>query len=155
MVLNGKKWSQNVQYGLKWSSMFPNGPKWSKKFNWMAFKTRFNLVLVWSKIVQIFTKKSTKWVRHNQVSWSSFLSMLLSQQFRGFCVSKSSYKSARKSCVKALGHFNTNQRILPDFNFGEGEDRMLCSHLTIAMGVKQLTQGSDNYYFPRLNQLLD
>ena len=71
-----QKWSQNVQYSLKWSSMFPNGPKWSKKnyhkFNRMAFITRFNLVLVWSKIVQIFTKKSSKWVRHNQVSWSSF-----------------------------------------------------------------------------------
>ena len=60
MVLKGKKWSQNVQYGLKWSSMVPNGPKWSKKidhkFNRMAFIARFNLVLVWSKIVQIFTK---------------------------------------------------------------------------------------------------
>ena len=42
------------------------------KFNRMAFITRFNLVLVWSEIVQIFTKKSSKWVRHNQVSWSSF-----------------------------------------------------------------------------------
>ena len=49
----------------------PNGPKWSKKFNWIAFKTRFNLVLVWSKIVQVLTKNSSKWVRHNQVSWSS------------------------------------------------------------------------------------
>ena len=64
MVVKGKKWSQNVQYGLKWSSMVPNGPKWS---------TRFNLVLVWSKIVQILTKKSSNWVRHNQVSWYSFL----------------------------------------------------------------------------------
>ena len=36
----------------------------------MAFTTRFNLVLVWSKIVQILTKKSSNWVRHNQVSWS-------------------------------------------------------------------------------------
>ena len=63
MVLKGKKWSQNVQYGLKWSSMFPNGPKWSKKidhkFNRMAFITRFNLVLVWSKIVKMLTKKSS------------------------------------------------------------------------------------------------
>ena len=42
------------------------------QFNRMAFITRFNLVLVWSKIVQILTKKSSKWVRHNQVSWSSF-----------------------------------------------------------------------------------
>ena len=61
MVLKGKKWSQNIQYGLKWSSMFPNGPKWSKKightFNWMAFITWFNLVLVWSKIAQIMNKK--------------------------------------------------------------------------------------------------
>ena len=58
--------------------MVPNGPKWSTKkinhkFNRMAFITRFNLVLVWSKIVQILNKKSSNWVRHNQVSWSSFL----------------------------------------------------------------------------------
>ena len=56
--------------------MFPNGPKRSlksyHKFHRMAFTTRFNLVFVWSKIVQILTKKSSKWVRHNQVSWSSF-----------------------------------------------------------------------------------
>ena len=60
MVLKGKQWSQNVQYGLKWSSSVPNGPKWSKKidhtFNRMVFITRFNLVLVWSKIVKNFTK---------------------------------------------------------------------------------------------------
>ena len=40
--------------------MFLNGPKWSKKSTinsiWMAFITRFNLDLVWSKIVQLFTK---------------------------------------------------------------------------------------------------
>ena len=78
MVLKGKKWSQNFQYGLKKSSMFPNGPKWSfkiyHKFHRMAFTTRFNLVVVWSNIVQILTKKSSNWVRHNQVSWSSFFS---------------------------------------------------------------------------------
>ena len=39
----------------------------------MVFVTRFNLVLVWSKTVQILTKKPFKWVRHNQVSWSSFI----------------------------------------------------------------------------------
>ena len=50
--------------------MFPNGPKWSK--NWIALITRFNLVLVWSKIVLILTNKSFKCVRYNQVSWSSF-----------------------------------------------------------------------------------
>ena len=64
MVLKGKKWSQNVQYGLKWSSMVPNGPKWSKKinhkFNRMVFITRFNLVLVWFKIVKILTKSHPK-----------------------------------------------------------------------------------------------
>ena len=58
--------------------MVPNGPKWSKKinhkFNRMAFITRFNLVLVRSKIVHILTKKSSKRVRHNQVSWSRFQS---------------------------------------------------------------------------------
>ena len=37
----------------------------------MALTTRFNLFLVWSKLVQILTKKSSNWVRHNQVSWSS------------------------------------------------------------------------------------
>ena len=37
----------------------------------MVFITRFNLVLLWTKIGQILTKKSSKWVRHNQVSWSS------------------------------------------------------------------------------------
>ena len=65
MVLKGKKWSQNVQYGLKWSSMVPNGPKRSKKiyhkFNRMAFITRFNLVLVWSKIVQLLLKSHPNW----------------------------------------------------------------------------------------------
>ena len=39
----------------------------------MAFITRFNLVFEWSKIVRILTKKSSKWVRYNQVSWSSYI----------------------------------------------------------------------------------
>ena len=86
MVLKGNKWSQNFQYGLKWSSMVPNGPKWSKKndhkFNRMSFITRFNLVLVWSKIVQILTKKSSKWVWHNQVSWSSFITPISTHSVR-------------------------------------------------------------------------
>ena len=47
----------------------------------MAFITRFNLVPVWSKIVQILTYKSSKWVRHNQVSWSSFSCVLLGWDF--------------------------------------------------------------------------
>ena len=62
MDLNGLQWSQMVLNGLK---------KIDHKFNRMAFITRFNLILVWSKIVQILTKKSPKWVRYNQVSWSS------------------------------------------------------------------------------------
>ena len=41
------------------------------KSNRMSFITRLNLVLVWAKIVQMLTKKSSQWVRHNQVSWSS------------------------------------------------------------------------------------
>ena len=57
--------------------MFPNGPKWSYnfyyKFNWIAFTTRLNLVLVWSKIVQILTKSHPIGSGTNQVSWSSFL----------------------------------------------------------------------------------
>ena len=40
--------------------MILNGPKWytkiDHKFNRMVFITRFNLVLVWSKIVKILTK---------------------------------------------------------------------------------------------------
>ena len=63
MVLNGLQWSQMVLNGLK---------KIYHTFNRMAFITRFNLVLVWSKIVKLLTIKSSKWVRHNQVSWSSF-----------------------------------------------------------------------------------
>ena len=67
--------STKKNHATSWSSMFPNGPKWSKKidheFNRMAFITRFNLGFVWSKIVQILTKKLSKCVRHNQVSWSS------------------------------------------------------------------------------------
>ena len=76
-VLNGpkkkKKWSQNFQYCLKWSSMFQNGlRKFYHQFNRIAFITSFNLVLVLYKIVKVLPKKSSKWVRHNQVSWSSF-----------------------------------------------------------------------------------
>ena len=45
--------------------MFPNVPNWSKKidhkFNRMAFITRFNLVLVWSKIVQLLLKSHPNW----------------------------------------------------------------------------------------------
>ena len=69
MVLNGLQWSQMVLNGLK---------KIDHKFNRMAFITRFNLVLVWSKIVKMLTKKSSKWDRHNQVSWSSFIMILVS-----------------------------------------------------------------------------
>ena len=43
----------------------------------MTFTTRFNLVLVWSNMVKILTKKSSKWVRPNQVSWSTFLYAVL------------------------------------------------------------------------------
>ena len=64
MVLNGLQWSQMVLNG---STTIDH------KFNRMVIITRLNLVLVWSKIVKFFTKKSSKWVRHNQVSWSSFL----------------------------------------------------------------------------------
>ena len=63
----------NVLNGIQWSQMVLNGlNKIDHKFNRMAFIAKFNLVLVWSKTVQIVTKKSSKWVRHNQVSWSSF-----------------------------------------------------------------------------------
>ena len=60
MIPKGRKWSQNVQYGLnglQWSKMVLNGiGKINHKFNRMAYITSFNLVLVRSKIVQIFTK---------------------------------------------------------------------------------------------------
>ena len=59
MVLNGLQGSQMVLNGL------------NHEFNWMAFIARLNLVLVWSIIVNILTTKSSKRVRHNQVSWSS------------------------------------------------------------------------------------
>ena len=42
MVLNGHKWSKMVRYDIKWSN-----------------------------IVQMLSLCSSKWVRHNQVSWSS------------------------------------------------------------------------------------
>ena len=61
MVLNGRQSSQMVLNGLKIEH----------KFNRMAFISSFNLVLVWSKIVQVLTKKSSKRVWRNQVSWSS------------------------------------------------------------------------------------
>ena len=48
MVLNGLQCPQMVLKGLK------------NKFNWMARITRFNLVLVWSKMVQILTKNHPK-----------------------------------------------------------------------------------------------
>ena len=83
MVLKGKKWSSRVKNGPKMFNMVLNGLQCSQMvlngikkidhtFNRMAFIARFNLVLVWSKIVKISTKISSKWVRHNQVSWSSF-----------------------------------------------------------------------------------
>ena len=107
MISNGPKLSTMIQYFQKWSSMVPKCPRWSlrvkygpkmfnmvlnslqcsqlvlnglkndHKFNRMAFIARFNLVLVWSKIVQILTKESSKWVPHNQVSWSSLLILLI------------------------------------------------------------------------------
>ena len=81
MVLKGKngpKMLKLVLNGLQWSQMVPNGlKKINHKFNCMAFITRFNLILVWSKIVQILTKKSSQWFRHNQVSWSSCVKSLL------------------------------------------------------------------------------
>ena len=70
-----KKWSHNFEYGLKLSSMVQmvlNGlKKIDHKFNRISLIISFNLVLVWSEIVQMLTKKSSQWVRHNQVFWSS------------------------------------------------------------------------------------
>ena len=68
---NGSKMFNMVLNGVQCSQMVLNDLKMDHKFNWIAFITRFNLVLVWSKIVQMLTNKSSKWVRHNQVSWSS------------------------------------------------------------------------------------
>ena len=47
MVLNGLQWSQMVLNGLRKSTI--------NSIGWPG-STRFNLVLVWSKIVQILTK---------------------------------------------------------------------------------------------------
>ena len=69
---SGPKMFNMVLNGLQCSQMVLKGLNTDHKFNWIAFITSFNLVLVWSKIVQILTNKSSKWVRHNQVSWSSF-----------------------------------------------------------------------------------
>ena len=59
----------------------------------MAFITRFNLVLIWSKIVQILTQKSSKWVPHIQVSWSS----LIRPSFPKFV-----YKTKETLCILCL-----------------------------------------------------
>ena len=64
MTKNCSKWSNMVKLGLKWYTMIKNGPKWS---NMVLYD------LIWSNMVQIISLRSSKWVRHNQVSWSSFL----------------------------------------------------------------------------------
>ena len=63
----GKKITQPLgtkNHATSRSFMFPNGHKWSLKIdhkcNRMAVITRFNLGLIWSKIVKILTKKSSK-----------------------------------------------------------------------------------------------
>ena len=44
----------NVLNGIQWSQMVLNGlNKIDHKFNRMAFIAKFNLVLVWSKTVQL------------------------------------------------------------------------------------------------------
>ena len=65
---NGHMDKNGPKYSIWFLMVFngPNGPKWFTKidhnFNMMAFITRFNLVLVWSELVQILTKKFSKWV---------------------------------------------------------------------------------------------
>ena len=88
----GTKWVQMGQLssiGPNWFKWVNRGPNWSKQVN--TGPIRFKLVqihqngskyvqkskyyfygLIRFKIVQILTKKSSKWVRHNHVSWSSF-----------------------------------------------------------------------------------
>ena len=69
MCLKGFKLKPTTQ----WSQMVLNGVKKNfHKFITMVFITRFNLVLVVSKIAKMLTKKTSKRVRHVQVSWSSF-----------------------------------------------------------------------------------
>ena len=46
-----------VQHGPTWSNMVQYGP-------------------TWSNMVQSHPKKSSKWVRHNQVPWSRLSSVL-------------------------------------------------------------------------------
>ena len=94
-------WPKLFQKGLKWSKWdnldyvgtngfksVHTGANWSKWANigWNMFKLiqigldrskqKSNSIpygLIWSKIDKILTKKSSKWVWHNQVSWSSFV----------------------------------------------------------------------------------
>ena len=52
-----------VKVGLKYYKMIKKIPKWS------------NIVkydLIWSYMVHMSSLKSSKWVQHNQVSWSCF-----------------------------------------------------------------------------------
>ena len=62
------KWSKMVKVGLKWYKMIQNGPKWSNMIKYD---------LIWSNRVQILSLRSSKWARHNQVSWSSFYYKLI------------------------------------------------------------------------------
>ena len=59
-------WSKGVNIGLNRFKLIQIGLKWSKKTNIICYG------LIWSKIVQILTKKSSKWVWHNLVSYFSF-----------------------------------------------------------------------------------
>ena len=90
--LNGSKWGNQVLISpnvFKWVHRGPNGSKWvnigpnrltliqihlnrsNKKSNMICYG------LILSKIVQIQIKKSSKWDRHIQVSWSIFFYVLV------------------------------------------------------------------------------
>ena len=83
----GSKWDNYVligQTGLNWVQRGPNGsiqvktgPNRSKLIeigsNRLKKSNMMLYGLIWSKMVQILTNKSSKWVRHNQVSCSSLL----------------------------------------------------------------------------------
>ena len=104
MVLNDEKWSKSVKMVPKcsiWSYMVFNVPKWSlivkqidHKFNWMAFITKLNLVLVWSKIVQILTKNhpnGSRKTRSPGLVWISSPSRFKSQTANSKAISEWCY----------------------------------------------------------------
>ena len=80
LAQNGWKWSRIYQKVHTLSKMVQNCPKWS---NTVLYG------LIWSNMVQLLSTKSSKLVRRNQVSWSSFeRSYFMCHMPRVTCVKK-------------------------------------------------------------------